>query len=77
MISTTFAIGLASGIYASTQINALSMRITHSSDRSNFNYFLEKSLKDVDNFKDLGITITRDLSRGNHIGIAVNKANKV
>ena len=54
-----------------------SMRITHSRDRSETNYFLEKPLKDVDNFKDLGVTITRDLSWGNHISITVNKANKV
>ena len=39
--------------------------------------FLEKPLKDVDTFKDLGVTITRNLSRGNHISITVNKANKV
>ena len=54
-----------------------SMRITHSRDRSETNYFLEKPLKDVHNFKDLGVTITKDLSWGNHIGITVNKANKV
>ena len=54
-----------------------SMRITHSRDRSKTNYFLEKPLKNVDNFKDLGVTITRDLSWGNHISITVNKANKV
>ena len=45
--------------------------------RSETNYFLEKPLKDVHNFKDLGVTITKDLSWGNHIGITVNKANKV
>jgi len=54
-----------------------SMRITHSRDRSETNYFLEKPLKDADNFKDLDVTITRDLSWGNHISIIVNKANKV
>ena len=54
-----------------------SMRITHSRDKSETNYFLEKPLKDVDNFKDLGVTITRDLSRGNHISISVIKANKI
>ena len=53
------------------------MRITHSRDKSETNYFLEKPLKDVDNFKDLGVTITRDLSWSNHISITVNKANKV
>ena len=54
-----------------------SMRITHYRDKSETNYFLEKPLKDGDHFKDLGVTITRDLSWGNHIGITVNKANKV
>ena len=44
---------------------------------SETNYFLEKPLKDVDTFKDLGVTLTRDLFRGNHISITVNKANKV
>ena len=54
-----------------------SMRITHSHDKSATNYFLRKPLKDVDNFKDLGVTVTKDLSWGNHISITVNKANKV
>ena len=54
-----------------------SMRITHSRDKSETNYFLEKSLKDLDNFKDLGVTITRGLSWGNHISIIVTKANKI
>ena len=49
----------------------------NSRDRSETNYFLEKPLNDVDNFKDLGVTITRDLSWGNHISVTVNKANKV
>ena len=53
------------------------MRITHSRDRSETNYFLDKPLEDVDNFKDLGVTITRDLSWGNHISLTVNKANEV
>ena len=53
------------------------MQITHSRDRPNTNYFLETPLKNVSNFTDLGITITRDLSWGNHISITVNKANKV
>ena len=29
------------------------------------------------NFKDLGVTISKDLSWGNHISASVNKANKV
>ena len=53
------------------------MRITHLRDKSETNYFLVKSLKDVDNFKDLGATITRDLSWGYHISYTVNKASKV
>ena len=53
------------------------MRITHSRDESETNYFLEKPLKDVDNFKDLGVTITKDLSWGNRISITVTKANKI
>ena len=40
-------------------------------------YFLEKSLKDVDNFKDLDVTITRDLSWGYHISYTVNKVSNV
>ena len=35
------------------------------------------TLKDVNNFKDLGVTITKDLSWSNHISITVSKANKV
>ena len=54
-----------------------SMRITHSRDKSVTNYFLGQPLKDVNNFKDLGVTITKDLSWSNHISITVNKANKV
>ena len=49
----------------------------HSRDKSVTNYFLSKPLKDVDNFKYLSVTITKDLSWGNHISITVNKANKV
>ena len=54
-----------------------SMRITHSRDKSETNYFLEKPLKDVDNFKDLGVTITKDLSWGNGTSITVTKAKKI
>jgi len=55
------------------------MRITHSRDnyKSVTNYFLGKPLKDVDNFKDLGVMITKHLSWGNHISMTVNKADKV
>ena len=54
-----------------------SMRITHSRDKSLTNYTLGKPLKDVNSFKDLGVTITKDLSWGIHISMTVNKANKV
>ena len=54
-----------------------SIRITHSRDNSATNYTLGKSLKDMDRFKDLGVTISKDLSWGNHIRASVNKANKV
>ena len=53
-----------------------SMRITHSRDKSLTNYTLGKPLKDVNSFKDLGVTITKDLSWGIHISMTVNKANK-
>lgn len=53
------------------------MRIMHSRFKSETNYFFEKPVKDVDNFKDLSVTITRDLLWGNHISITVTKANKI
>ena len=37
----------------------------------------DKPLKDVKNFEDLGVTISKDLSRDNHISITVNKANNL
>ena len=78
MISTAFEIGLASGIYVSTQINANLCELHIQAIGQTSIIFLEKPLKDVANFKDLGITITkRDLSWGNHFSIIVNKANKV
>ena len=36
---------------------------------------LDKPLQDVKRFKDLGVTISKDLSRDNHISITVHKAN--
>ena len=54
-----------------------SIHITHSRDKSVTNYTLNKPLKDVDSFKDLGVVITKDLSWGNHVSMTVNKANKV
>ena len=54
-----------------------SERITHLRDKSETNYFFENSLKGEDNFKDLGVTIFRDLSWGYPISYTLNKANKV
>ena len=77
MISTILASGRVNGSFVSTRINVnlCELRILAIGQKTIF--FLEKPLKDVDNFKDLGVTITRDLSWGNHISITVNKANKV
>ena len=52
-----------------------SMRITHTRDKSITQYMLDKPLKDEKSFKDLGVTISKDLSWDNHISITVNKAN--
>ena len=41
-----------------------SMQITDSQNTTATNYSLGKTLKDVDSFKDLGGTITKDLSLG-------------
>ena len=55
-----------------------SIRITHSRDNTSPNYTLgENSLKSVQSVKDLGVTISSDLSWNKHIGITINKANKV
>ena len=54
-----------------------SMHITHSRDKSVTNYTLDKPLRDLDSFKDLGVVITKDLSWGNQVSMTVNKANKV
>ena len=53
------------------------MRITHSRDKSNTNYKLGMVLKDVESFKDLEITISKDLTWSEHISTIVNKANQV
>ena len=39
-----------------------SMCITHARDKSITQYMLDKPLKDVKSFKDLGVTISKDLS---------------
>ena len=54
-----------------------SMRITHTRDKSVTQPMLDKPLKDVNSFKDLGVTISKDLSWENHISIALNKANNL
>ena len=54
-----------------------SMRITHTRDKSITQYILDKPLKDVKSSKDLGVTISKDLSLDNHISITVNKANNL
>ena len=52
-----------------------SMRITHTRNKSVTQHImLDKPLKDVKSFKDRGVTISKDLSRDNHISITVNKA---
>ena len=53
------------------------MRITHTRDKSITQYILDKPLKDVKSFKDLGVTISKDRSWDNHISITVNKANNL
>ena len=54
-----------------------SMRITHTRDKSITQYMLDKPLKNVKSFKDLGIAISKDLSWDNHISITVNKATNL
>ena len=69
MILPTLANGLINGNYVLTRTNANVCELrTH---------FLGQPLKDVNNFKDLGVTITKDLSWSSPISITVNKANKV
>ena len=53
------------------------MRIMHSCDKSNTNYKLGMVLKDVKSFKDLGITISIDLTWSEHISSIMGKANQV
>ena len=54
-----------------------SMRLTHTRDKSITQYMLDKPLKDVKSLKDLGVTISKDLSWDNHISISVNKPNNL
>ena len=53
------------------------MRITHTRDKFITQYMLDKPLRDVKSFKDLGVTISRDLSWDNPSSITVNKANNL
>ena len=42
------------------------MSITHTREKSITQYMLDKPLKDVKSFRDLGVTISKDLSWDNH-----------
>ena len=56
------------------------MRITDKQDKSKESYTLDPNgeiLKSAKNIKDLGITISYDLSWSDHIDEVVDKANKV
>jgi len=56
------------------------MRITHKQNKSEGRYRLSPNgdaIKNVKNIKDLGITISYDLSWSDHIHDVVNKANRV
>ena len=55
-----------------------STRIMHTQDNTSPNYTLGgKSLKSVQSVKDLGVTLSSNLSWNKHVGITTNKANKV
>ena len=54
------------------------MRLTHSNDTLKSSYTLGTSiLKDTESFKDLGVTVSRDLTWSKPVCITVNKANKI
>ena len=54
------------------------MKITHCRDKSAPNYHLEDTpLRVVHCVKDLGVTVSSDLSWNKHVDIIVNNANKV
>ena len=53
-----------------------SMRKTHTRAKSIMQYMLDKPLKNEKSFKDLGVTISKDLSWDNRISIT-NKANNL
>ena len=53
------------------------MRITHRKDKTKPIYTLGGQFRSVRNTKDLGVTISSDLSWGMHVFAMVNKANMV
>ena len=52
-------------------------RITHRKDKTKPIYSLGGQFRSVENTKDLGVTISSDLSWGKHVLATVNKANLV
>ena len=53
------------------------LRVTHKRDLSIPTYSLCTSIKSIKCVKDLGITISSDLSWSEHVNVTVNKANKL
>ena len=53
------------------------LRITHKRDFSLPTYSLGASLKSVKHVKDLGVTVSSDLSWIDEVNVTVNKANKL
>ena len=53
------------------------IRITHRKDKTKPIYSLGGQFRSVENTKDLGVTISSDLSWGKHVFATVNKANMV
>ena len=53
------------------------MRIKHRRDKTNPIYSLGGEFRSVENTKDLGVTISFDLSWGKNVFATVNKANIV
>ena len=69
--------GKLKSIIGNAKVKCESMRITHTRNKFVTQYILDKPLKDVKNFDDLGVTISKDLSWNNHISITKNKANNL
>ena len=54
------------------------MKITHRKNKERTKYYISNiELKNVQNYKDLGVIISSDLSWSKHVEEIVNKANKV